>query len=201
MYVLSSTRAALAIFGLALGSSACFLFPGKKAVTAPPCGATRDAPQLTYAFPTDPGSNTTCTIPHPDQEVRVEQDAEGRYCVDLQTVAYMGFRPKQIEMDNHYSLVTDAGESATFSMETLEIEKVGTCHGSGDPVGVWLWQRRGCVEAPVGIDTSSTLALQWMPKLNTNREMARWDFTGRTIEADPYRTDPICEVPSSLAAK
>jgi hypothetical protein len=200
MYLPISPRT-LAVLGLALGCSACFLFPGKKSHTAPPCAAARDAPQLTYAFPTDSGSNGDCTIPRPDQEVRVEQDADGRHCVDLQTVAYMGFRPKQIEMDNRYTLVTDGGESAVFSMETLEIEKVGTCYGSSDPVGIWLWQRRGCVEAPADIDTSSTLALRWMPKMNADREMARWDFTGRTTEEDPLRTDPICEVPDTLATK
>jgi hypothetical protein len=110
---------------------------------------------LKYAYPTDSGINKECTIARPNQEVQLEQDADGRHCVDLQTVAYMGFKPKQIEMDNRYMLVTDGGESATFEMETLEIEKVGMCFGSSDPVDIWLWQRRGCVEAPADVDTSS----------------------------------------------
>lgn len=198
MYASASSRRSLASTAvLLLSCSACHWFPGSKPVAAPPCGASHEDPALKYAYPTDSGINKECTIARPNQEVQLEQDADGRHCVDLQTVAYMGFKPKQIEMDNRYMLVTDGGESATFEMETLEIEKVGMCFGSSDPVDIWLWQRRGCVEAPADVDTSSTLALRWIPKLTGPRELARWDFTGRVIEPDLMRTDPVCEQPEA----
>ena len=66
------------------------------------------------------------------------------------------------------------GQSATFPMETVDVEKVGMCFGSGGDVGIWVSQLRGCVEPPADIETSSTLALQWMPAMMTDRELARW---------------------------
>ena len=47
----------------------------------------------------------------------------------------MSFQPKPVEMDNRYAIRTDGERSAVFPMETVEVEKVGTCFGS---VGIWV---------------------------------------------------------------
>lgn len=197
---MSSLRILSVLTLVGLVTPAC-LMGGGKAVSTPPCAARPDAPRLTYAYPSNPGSVGECTVSRPKREVEVHREPDGRYCVDLQTVVYMGFQPKPVEMDNRYALRTDGGQSATFPMETVDVEKVGMCFGSGGDVGIWVSQLRGCVEPPADIETSTTLALQWMPAMMADRELARWDFTGRTIEEDRMRPDPTCEAPGELATQ
>ncbi len=183
---------AAAVLGFALGGSACF-FTSVTDTSAPACRASSPDARLSYAYPSDPGANKTCTISPPKRDVTVERDETGRYCVELHTVAYQSFEPKQVAMDNRFELVTDAGVSASFGLESLGAERVGSCHGSSGSDGIWIWHRRGCLdETPADIEATHSLAVRMNPGMMSPRELARWDFSGAQIEKNPLHDTPTC---------